>query len=80
MCRGPYAGRIQTVSTNGRGFTAQYISSSPPGGMAGALSFLGFSAIRASLVSSSVATLAAFCRAVRVTLVGSMTPALTRSS
>ena len=44
------------------------------------LSSLGFSAIRASLVSSSVATLAAFCRAVRVTLVGSMTPALTRSS
>ena len=41
---------------------------------------LGFSAIRASLVSSRVATLAAFCSAVRVTLVGSMTPALTRSS
>ncbi len=44
------------------------------------LASFGFSAIRASLVKSSVATLAAFCRAVRVTLVGSMTPALTRSS
>ena len=40
----------------------------------------GFSAIMASVVSSSDATLAAFCSAVRTTLVGSMTPALIRSS
>jgi hypothetical protein len=58
---------------------SQYISS-PPGPGAPPLSSLGFSATRASLVNSSVATLAAFCRAVRVTLVGSITPAFTRSS
>jgi len=40
----------------------------------------GFSAMRASLVRSNVATLAAFCNAERVTLVGSMVPALTRTS
>ena len=34
----------------------------------------------ASVVSISPAMEAAFCRAVRVTFVGSMTPALTRSS
>ena len=34
----------------------------------------------ASVVSSRPAIEAAFCSAVRVTLVGSMTPALTRSS
>ncbi len=34
----------------------------------------------ASVVSMSAATEAAFCSAVRTTLVGSMTPALTRSS
>jgi hypothetical protein len=40
----------------------------------------GFSAIRASLFSSSVETLVAFYSAVRVTLAGSITPAFTRSS
>ena len=43
-------------------------------------SFFGRSAISASVVSISAATDAAFCSAVRTTLVGSMTPALTRSS
>ena len=58
----------------------QYISSPPPGGPAGAFSSLGFSATNASDVSSRVDTLAAFCSAVRVTFVGSITPAFTRSS
>jgi len=40
----------------------------------------GFSAIMASVVSSSPETDAACCRAVRTTLAGSMTPALIRSS
>ena len=44
------------------------------------LSSFGFSAMSASLVSSSVATLAALPSAVRTTFVGSITPALTRSS
>ena len=43
-------------------------------------SSFGFSAISASLVNSNVATLAAFSRAVRTTLVGSITPASTKSS
>ena len=42
--------------------------------------FSGLSATSASVVSSSAATDAAFCSAERVTLAGSMTPALTRSS
>src|SRR5256885_13046094 len=42
----------------------------PMSGMAGPPSALGDSAIMASVVSSSDATEAAFCRAVRVTLVG----------
>ena len=50
------------------------------GGPAEAFSSFGFSATKASLVNSSVATLAAFCKAVRVTFVGSITPAFTRSS
>ena len=59
----------------------QYMSWGPPWpGPGGPLSSLGFSATRASLVSINVATLAAFCRAVRATFVGSITPALTRSS
>jgi hypothetical protein len=37
-------------------------------------SFLGFSAMSASLVRNNVATLAAFFRAVRTTSVGPMTP------
>lgn len=40
----------------------------------------GFSVISASLVSSKVATLAAFSKPTRTTFVGSITPALTRSS
>src|SRR5207244_9440895 len=40
----------------------------------------GRSAIIASVVSMSPATLAAFCSACRLTLVGSMTPASSRSS
>ena len=68
----PAAGGLAPVA-------AQYMSS-PPCAAAAGFSSLGFSATRASLVSSRVATLAAFCRAVRVTLVGSITPALTMSS
>ena len=40
----------------------------------------GISEMSASVVSMSEAMDAAFCKAVRVTLVGSMTPAFTRSS
>ena len=47
---------------------------------AAASTFSGLSATSASVVSSSAATDAAFCSAERVTLAGSMTPALTRSS
>jgi len=47
---------------------------------AASVSTLGFSAIRASLVSNKVETDAALAKAVRVTLVGSITPALTKSS
>ncbi len=42
--------------------------------------FSGMSATMASVVSIREAIDAAFCRAVRVTLVGSITPAATRSS
>src|SRR6266566_4133047 len=53
----------------------------PPGGMAGADDFSsGFSATIASVVSRSPATDAALSSAVRTTLVGSMMPALSRSS
>lgn len=54
------------IGTNGR---AYFVPSS-----------FGFSAISASLVSSKVATLAAFSSAVRTTLVGSITPDSTKSS
>jgi len=47
---------------------------------AGASFFSGISEIMASVVSSRPEIDAAFCSAVRVTLVGSMTPAFTRSS
>src|SRR5262249_56982363 len=40
----------------------------------------GFSATMHSVVSSRLATEAAFCRALRTTLVGSMMPAFVRSS
>ena len=40
----------------------------------------GFSATMASVVSSMPATEAAFCKAVRTTLAGSIIPALNRSS
>ena len=56
---------------------SQYMSSPPP---ADALAFSGLSAINASLVNNNVATDAALASAVRVTLVGSMTPDLTKSS
>src|SRR5438552_10438102 len=53
----------------------------PPGGMDGAAVFSsGFSATIASVVRRSPATDAAFSSAVRTTLVGSMMPALSRSS
>ncbi len=55
----------------------------PPGGIPGMpppLSSSGCSATMHSVVRSRPATLAAFCRAKRVTLAGSMTPALIRSS
>ena len=51
----------------------------PPPGIAGALSFLGSSAIIASVVISRPAIEAASWIAVRTTLVGSMMPILTRS-
>jgi hypothetical protein len=51
----------------------------PPAGIAGApLSFFGLSATMASVVISSPAIDAAFCRAARTTLVGSMMPLETR--
>jgi len=52
----------------------------PPWGIAGSFFSSGISDTRASVVSISEAIEPAFCNAVRVTLVGSMTPALTRSS
>ena len=55
---------------------------SPPPGMpapAAAFSFSGLSATTASVVRNRAAIEAAFCSADRVTLAGSMTPALTRS-
>ncbi len=58
----------------------QYMSSAPPAFLPWSWSSFGASAIRASLVSSRVATEAEFCRAVRVTFTGSMTPDFTRSS
>src|SRR5262249_27271767 len=54
---------------------SQYMSSPPPP----FFSSLGISATSASLVKSSVATLAAFCSALRTTFVGSMMPAFTMS-
>lgn len=58
----------------------QYIPSIPPPGIAGAFSGSGFSTTTVSVVSRRPAIDAAFCSAVRVTLVGSITPAATRSS
>jgi hypothetical protein len=53
---------------------------SPPPGAAGALSFSGLSATTASVVRNRAAIDAAFCSAERVTLAGSMMPALIRST
>jgi|GEM_PF-6726074 len=75
--RFPASAAVRTVSRSDR--AGQYMSWLPPC-PAGVFSSLGFSATKASLVSRRVATLAAFCNAVRVTFVGSITPALTRSS
>src|SRR5881296_3027204 len=52
----------------------------PPPGIGGIFSLSFFSTTTHSVVRSSPAIDAAFCSAVRVTLVGSMTPAATRSS
>src|SRR6185295_1113783 len=52
----------------------------PPVGSAGAAAFSGLSATTASVVRNSAAMDAAFCSAERVTLTGSATPALSRSS
>src|SRR5216683_3722495 len=54
----------------------------PPGGIPGAADprSSGFSATMHSVVSSRLATEAAFCSALRTTLVGSMIPAFIRSS
>src|SRR6266550_2021830 len=61
--------------------SAQYIPPMPPPpGIEGIFSFSFFSTTTHSVVRSSPAMDAAFCSAVRVTLVGSMTPAATRSS
>ena len=51
----------------------------PPGGIDGAAFFSGFSATIASVVIRRPATEAAFWRATRTTLVGSMMPRFTRS-
>src|SRR5450759_3032491 len=51
----------------------------PPPGIAGA-AFSGLSAMTASVVRNSAAIDAAFCSAERVTLAGSMMPALTMST
>ena len=53
--------------------------SPPPGGPA-AFSSSGRSTTTASVVSSRLAIDAAFCNALRTTLVGSITPAFTRFS
>ena len=53
----------------------------PPGGIGGMADFSsGFSATMASVVSKRPAMDAAFCKAVRTTLVGSTIPAFIRSS
>ena len=54
-------GAPQTLRLGRAAACSQYISSPPP--PADFFSSFGMSATRASLVSSSVATLAAFCRA-----------------
>ena len=60
---------------------SQYIPPMPPpGGATGAGLSSFFSTTTHSVVSRRPAIDAAFCSAVRVTLVGSMTPAFTRSS
>ena len=51
----------------------------PPGGIAGPLSFFGFSATVASVVISNPAIDAAFCSAARTTFVGSRIPIFTKS-
>ena len=51
----------------------------PPGGIAGPLSFFGFSATVASVVINNPAIDAAFCNAARTTFVGSRIPIFTRS-
>src|SRR3989442_12964962 len=65
----------------GLGRRIQYIPAPmPPPGFAPLLFLLGICEMDASVVSSSDATDAAFCRAQRTTLVGSITPACTRFS
>jgi hypothetical protein len=67
----------------GRAWTCPaYIPMSPMSGIPAPPPFFfsGFSAMSASVVRSNDATLAAFWSAARTTLVGSMTPASTRSS
>jgi len=51
----------------------------PPGGIGGVFFSSGFSTIVASVISNNAATDEAFCNATRVTLVGSMTPAFSKS-
>ena len=60
---------------SGAGVDQKSMPPMPPAGMAGAASFLGLSAIIASVVMSRPATEAASWRAQRTTLVGSMMPA-----
>src|SRR3954464_6295528 len=57
---------------------AQKSMSPPPPGMAGAEAFSGLSATTASVVRNKAAMDAAFCSADRVTLAGSMIPAVIR--
>ena len=83
--------QVGTISANGDAEIGRFLAeamqkvgneatvqkSIPPPGIAGAeASFLGVSAIIASVVTSRPATDAASCSAVRTTLAGSMTPCL----
>jgi len=72
--------RLGKRRAEGVSFTDQYMPPIPPPGIGGVFCSSFFSTTTASVVRSSPAIEAAFCSAVRTTLVGSITPASTRSS
>jgi hypothetical protein len=78
LCSG--AGLAHAQGTDWPKGAAQYIPPMPPPGVAGAGFSSFFSTTTHSVVRSKPAIDAAFWSAVRVTLVGSITPAFTRSS